>query len=81
MLNLNYRKMLKENKQRIIKFAERNKLPVLEIDGQARPIIGSGLWNPLPYLFNEDLSDCYETNKAVGFGHIVWRTQLAGAHA
>lgn len=65
--------LIRKNEARIREFAQANKLPVLVIEGLARPVIGSGLWDPFAFICGvDDDIDWYELDESCGPGHIVW---------
>jgi hypothetical protein len=52
-------------------FAERHKLPIVQINELPRPVLASGLWNMLPLLTGDNDDEFWELDPSVGFGHIV----------
>jgi hypothetical protein len=71
--NRRFSKLVRNSESRIKEFAERHKLPIVEIDGLVRPVLGSGLWNPIFHLIGVDESDAdeLELDTSCGRGHLV----------
>lgn len=67
-----YRKLIDLHQEKILAFAQKKKLPIVQIEEQWRPVLGSGLWWPFPWLQNmADDVDFWELDNSVGKGHLV----------
>ncbi len=70
-LNSKYSRLIRDGEAKIREFAERHKLPIIIIERLVRPVIGSGLWDPIPFLIGDDDDEWYELDKSSGLGHIA----------
>lgn len=64
--------LIRENEARIREFANENKLPIVVVEDLVRPVLGSGLWWPLPWICGSDHDlDHWECVSYCGPGHLV----------
>ncbi len=70
--NPHFTSLVRKGEAKIREFAKRYELPIVEIDGIIRPVLGSGLWNPFFFLIDrDDDRDDFDLDVSVGFGHRV----------
>lgn len=70
--NPRYTSLIRKGEARIRDFAKCHGLPIVEIDGLPRPVLASGLWNPIFHLIGVDHDrDGFDLDTSVGFGHLV----------
>ena len=48
--NPRFRRIVRDGELRLRDFAYRYRLPTVVIEGLVRPVLASGLWNPIPFL-------------------------------
>lgn len=70
-LRCKFSRIIRDGEDRIRQFADDRKLPIVMIEGLARPVIGSGLWDPIPFLVFDDDDELYELDQSCGFGHVI----------
>ncbi len=74
-------RLIRDGEAKIRQFADCRKLPIVTIDGLARPVLGSGLWDPIQFLLLHDDEDLYELDKSCGLGHVIGPNEASTVRA